>query len=79
MLPGCTQDELRALRIEEAAEKIKQQEAAIQVAAAKASAQLDQLQIVEKAREVEKQQELSKATNSFMELLGLTEADLGMK
>lgn len=73
------QDDQRALRIAEETEKIKQQEAALQVAAAKASAQLDREELVEKAREVEKQQEVSKSANSFMDLLGLTDADLGMK
>jgi hypothetical protein len=72
------QEEQRALRIEQEAARIKEQQEAIQVAAAKAEAELDREVIVEKAREVEKQQELQKATGGLMELLGLTEADLGL-
>jgi len=75
---ACLQEEVRALRIEEEAERIKDQRQQIQVAAAKAEAQIERQEMVEKAREVEKQQEIKKASQSVMELLGITEADLGL-
>lgn len=72
------QDEARALRIEQEANQIKAQEAQLQVAVAKAEAQIDREAMVEKAREVEQQQEIKKAEGSFMDLLGLSKSDLGL-
>jgi hypothetical protein len=69
------QEEQRALRIEQEAARIKAREAELQVAVAKAEAQLDREEMIEKAREVEK---VKKAENSIMGLLGLSEADLGL-
>jgi hypothetical protein len=50
----------------------------LQVAAAKAEAQLQRAELVEQAREVGEQQQVTKAAGSFMDLLGLTDADLGL-
>jgi hypothetical protein len=72
------QEAARAARIQAEADQIKAQEAALQVAAAKAEAQLQRAELVEKAKEVEQQQAVTKAAGSFMDLLGLTEADLGL-
>lgn len=72
------QEELRAVRIEEEEEQIKQQREQLQVAKAKAAAELDREELVEKAREVEKQQEIKKATGSVMDMLGISAADLGL-
>jgi hypothetical protein len=52
--------------------------AVFQVAAAKAEAQLQRAELVEKAKEAGQQQQVAKAAGSFMDLLGLTDADLGL-
>lgn len=66
------------MRIAKEAEQIKAQEAALQVAAAKAAAQIEGQEIVEKAKVVEQQRKVEKTANSLMEMLGITEADLGL-
>ncbi|KAF6262950.1 hypothetical protein COO60DRAFT_1493531 [Scenedesmus sp. NREL 46B-D3] len=68
----------RAARIAAEEQQVKAQEAALQVAAAKAEAQLQRAELVEQAKEVGQQQQVQKAAGSFMDLLGLTEADLGL-
>eukprot|EP00775_Hariotina_reticulata_P005435 gene5435-5668_t len=67
----------RAARIEIETEQIKDQEASLKAAAAKAEAQLGQATLVEKAREVEEQQAVDQATSSILDLLGLKESDFG--
>ena len=69
-------DDARARRIEADALRIRQQEAGLLVAAAKAEAQLDREALVEKAREAGQAQQLDKASGSIMSLLGLTAKDL---
>jgi hypothetical protein len=76
--PHTSQEAARAARIQAEADQIKAQEAALKVAAAKAEAQLQRAELVEKAKEAEQQQQVQKAAGSFMDLLGLTEADLGL-
>jgi hypothetical protein len=50
----------------------------LQVAAAKAEAQLQRAELVEKAKEAGEQQQVTKAAGSFMDLLGLSDKDLGL-
>ncbi|WIA18235.1 hypothetical protein OEZ85_009704 [Tetradesmus obliquus] len=68
----------RAARIAAEAQQIKAQEVALKAAAAKAEGQLQRAELVEKAKEAGEQQQVAKAAGSFMDLLGLTEADLGL-
>lgn len=68
----------RAARIAAEAQQIQAQEVALKAAAAKAEGQLQRAELVEKAKEVGEQQQVAKAAGSVMELLGLTEADLGL-
>lgn len=72
------QEEDRAQRIAAEEQQIQAQEAALQVAAAKAAAELERQEVVEKAKVVEQKQQVEKTANSLMELLGITEADLGL-
>lgn len=76
-VPGL-QEEERALRIAAEEEQIQAQEAALKVAAAKAAAELERQEIVEEAKVVEQKQQVAEAANSLMELLGITQADLGL-
>jgi hypothetical protein len=73
------QEDLRAVRIAEEEEQIRAQEAALRVAAAKAQAALAQADVVERAREVAEQQQVAKAGDSVMDLLGLKPSDFGGK
>jgi hypothetical protein len=50
----------------------------VQLAAAKAEAELDRQETLVKAQEVAQQQQVKKAGGSMMELLGLKETDLGL-
>lgn len=72
------QEAERAARIAAEAQQIKAQEVALKAAAAKAEGQLQRAELVEKAKEAGEQQQVAKAAGSFMDLLGLTEADLGL-
>jgi hypothetical protein len=51
----------RAVRIQAEAEAISQQEAALELAAAKAEASLDRAELLEKAKEVASEQKINRA------------------
>ena len=57
----------RAARIEAEAEAISQQEAALQLAAAKAEASLDRAELLEKAKEVASEQQINKAAEGVLD------------
>lgn len=50
----------------------------MQLAAAKAEAELDRQETLLKAEEAAQQQQVKKASGSMMELLGLKDTDLGL-